>query len=198
MQVTCVEVSLITVLRYGIPTGSKCQYVQRCVNKLNVASVWETTIMQNTLLFKAIKGLDLRFAESKEDSHLLKQTVYQAIDFSVVFFILTRPTTRSDRRKSKKESIRTEGNEMQLKKIDFVSSNTFWSYEVAVFILEILIFCMDFRAKKIYILLCQHFFLKGLSLDNWTCTNPFLFYKRKNEKRRKQNYLSPYELKQFV
>ena len=87
---------------------------------------------------------------------------------------------------------------MQLKKIDFVSSNTFWSYEVAVFILEILIFCMDFRATKIYILLCQHFFLKEFSLDSWTCTNPFWFYKRKNEEKRKQNYLSPYELKQFV
>lgn len=76
---------------------------------------------------------------------------------------------------------------MQLKKIDFVSSNTFWSYEVVVLILEILIFCMDFRAIKIYILLCQHFFfLKGFSLDSWTCTNPFLFYKRQNEKKKKK------------
>lgn len=56
-------------------------------------------------MFKAIQVLDLRFAESKEDSHLLKLTVYQPIDFLVcvlVFFILTRATTRSDRRKSEK------------------------------------------------------------------------------------------------
>lgn len=49
----------------------------------------------------------------------------QPTGFSVGFFRLTRPTTLSERRKSKRESIRTEGNEMQLKKIDSVSSNTF-------------------------------------------------------------------------
>lgn len=68
------------MLRYGIPTDSKaltrakmCKSAECCECLGNNHHAKK----KNTHLVQAIKGLGLRFAESKEESHLLEQAVEQ-------------------------------------------------------------------------------------------------------------------------